>query len=43
MGTIFLIVGMYVGMSVGMSVVMQINCVGGMTWSTRMLNVVFGR
>ena len=28
---------------VGMSVVCQINCVGGITWPTRMLKVIFGR
>ena len=44
MGIIFLV---YVGMSVcryvGMSVVCQINCVGGITWPTHMLKVIFGR
>ena len=29
-------------MYVGMSVVCQINCVGGITWPTHMLKVVFG-
>ena len=28
---------------VGMSVVCQINCVGGITWPTRMLKVIFWR
>ena len=27
----------------GMSVVCQINCVGRITWPTRMLKVIFGR
>ena len=28
---------------VGMSVRRQINCVGGITWPTRLLKVIFGR
>ena len=39
MGTIFLVY-IYV---VGMSVVCQINCVGGITWPSRMLKVFWGR
>ena len=34
---------MSVCMSVCMSVVCQINCVGGITYATRMLKVSFGR
>ena len=33
----------YVCRYVGMSVICQINCVGGITWPTCMLKVVFGR
>ena len=44
MGTIFLVyICPYVCRYVGMSVVCQINCVGGITWPTRMLKVDFGR
>ena len=32
-----------VSMSKSMSVVCQINCVGGITWPTRMLKVILGR
>ena len=39
MGTIFLV---YINVgNVGMSVVCQINCVGGITWPTRMLKKSF--
>ena len=43
MGTIFLVYYMSVYRYVGMSAVYQINCVGGITWPTRMLKVIFGR
>ena len=40
---IYTIWSICVGRSVGMSVVCQINCVGGITWPTCMLKVIFGR
>ena len=44
MGTIFLVYIYVVGMSVcRKSVVCQINCIGGITWPTRMLKVFWGR
>ena len=44
MGTIFLVYIYVVGMSVcRKSVVYQINCIGGITWPTRMLKVFWGR
>ena len=41
MGTIFLVYNVYIFMSV--CLVCQINCVGGITWPTRMLKVIFGQ